>query len=273
MHKPNVKNLVKIINHGISKRRPEILTGIGIAGMITTSILAVKATPKALQLIETKQIENINTKNRYVEDKETGEVFLAPLTLTETVKAAWTPYIPAVVTGAFSVACIVGASSVNARRNAALATAYKLSETAFAEYKDKVVETIGEKKEKTVRDKVAKERIERDPVKNHEVIITEKGETLCYDYLSGRYFQSDIEKIRRAENDLNNNLMNEMYVSLNEFYYYLGLSAIGIGNDVGWNVEDGLINVEFSSQLTDDGKPCLVVGYRVAPRHDFARLM
>lgn len=66
----------------------------------------------------------------------------------EVVKAAWKPYIPAAITGSLSVACLVGASRVNFKRNAALATAYTLSEKVLKDYKDSVVETIGEKKRK-----------------------------------------------------------------------------------------------------------------------------
>lgn len=150
-----------------------------------------------------------------------------------------------------------------------LATAYSLSEAAFAEYREKAAETVGEKKEAEIRDKVAKAQIERDPVSGHEVIMTGKGDTLCYDVVSGRYFKSSIEKIRRAENVLNRKLMDEMYVSLNEFYYELGLKCTGMGNELGWNVDDGLIDLHFSTQLSEDETPCLVVDYHIAPRYDY----
>lgn len=127
------------------KHSPEILTGIGIAGMITTTVMAVRATPKALALLEKKKEEEHVKK-------------LSPV---EIVKATWTCYIPAAITGTVSIACLIGASSVSARRNAALATAYTLSTDAFKDYRSKVVETIGEKKEQSVRDAVAKEKIEK----------------------------------------------------------------------------------------------------------------
>ena len=142
MNKPNMTALFKDIRMAVSKHSPEILTGLGIAGMITTTVLAVKATPKVLDIIEDKK-------------KELGLDQSENLRPVEVVKAAWKPYIPAVITGVTSVACLIGANSVNVRRNAALATAYNLSTTAPAEYKDKVIETNGEKKHKTVRDKVA----------------------------------------------------------------------------------------------------------------------
>lgn len=253
MKKPNISKMIFAVKSAARKHSPEILTGIGIAGMITATVMAVKATPKALILIEEKKNEESTNS----------------LTTVDTVKAAWTCYIPAAVTGTVSIACLIGASSVNARRNAALATAYTLSESALKEYQEKVIETIGEKKEQTIRDAVAKERIEKTPVTSKEVIITEKGNTLCFDYVSGRYFKSDIETIKKSINILNRRMRDEMYISLNDFYYEVGLSPIGIGNELGWNIDKGYIEPDFSSQLADDGTPCLVVSYFVEPRYDF----
>lgn len=257
MKKPNLSKIVKSVQTTVIKHSPEILTGIGIAGMITTTVMAVKATPKALMLIEEKKDEE------HVDE----------LTPVETIKTTWKCYIPAVITGTLSTACLIGAQSVSAKRNAALATAYTLSETALKEYQEKVVETIGEKKEQVIQDKVAKDKIEKDPVKNHEVIITQKGDTLCYDVISGRYFKSDMEKIRKAVNNLNYRLNSEMYISLNEFYYELGLRCTELGNELGWNIGDGLIDPKISAQLTEDGEPCLVIDYHIAPRYGFEKLM
>lgn len=255
MNKPNLSNISKGIRTAIKKHSPEILTGIGITGMITTAVMAVRATPKALFLIEERK-------------EETNVDRLTPM---ETIKATWTCYIPAAISGGLSVICLIGASSVNVRRNAALATAYTLSESALKEYQEKVVEHIGEKKEQAVRDAIAKDKLEQDPVTNREVIITDKGNTLCYDALSGRYFKSDIDKIKKAINEINKNMLGDMYVSLNDFYYELGLDNTKLGDDLGWNVNNGLIDLNFSSQLASDGTPCLVINYQVAPRYDYDR--
>nr|UVX84518.1 MAG: hypothetical protein [Bacteriophage sp.] len=241
----------------IKKHSPEILTGIGIAGMITTTVMAVRATPKALILIE--------------ERKE--EIGAEKLEAMDMVKTAWACYIPAAITGTLSVACLIGASSVNARRNAALATAYTLSESALKDYQGKVIEMFGEKKNEAVKDAVAKDKIEKNPVVTREVIITEKGNTLCYDAISGRYFKSDIEKIKKAECELNRQMLDDMYVSLNDFYYEIGLDSVKLGDELGWNVDSGYIDLSFSSQLASDGTPCLVIDYSVAPRYDYRNLL
>lgn len=241
----------------IKKHSPEILTGIGIAGMITTTVMAVRATPKALILIE--------------ERKE--EIGAEKLEAMDMVRTTWACYIPAAITGTLSVACLIGASSVNARRNAALATAYTLSESALKDYQGKVIEMFGEKKNEAVKDAVAKDKVEKNPVVTREVIITEKGNTLCYDAISGRYFKSDIEKIKKAECELNRQMLDDMYVSLNDFYYEIGLDSVKLGDELGWNVDSGYIDLSFSSQLASDGTPCLVIDYSVAPRYDYRNLL
>ncbi len=274
MKKPNLSRIAKNLQIGLQKHSPEILTGIGIAGMITTTVLAVRATPKALILIEEEKRRQ--NSELLEEAKKKGSDCCArvdKLKPIELIRTTWVCYIPAALTGVLSVSCLIGASSVNIRRNAALATAYSLSESALKEYQEKVIETIGEKKEQEIRDSIAKDKLKRDPVVNKEVIITGRGETLCYDTITSRYFKCDIEKLRRVENELNKRLLSEMYISLNDFYYEIGLRSTDMGEDLGWNIGNGLINLEFSSQLAEDETPCLVIGYRVAPRYDFRTLM
>lgn len=254
MNKPNFSAFAKAAKIAVSKHAPEILTGIGIAGMIATTVLAVKATPKACQLIREAEYEND----------------VRHLTPVETVKVAWKPYIPAAVTGVASVACLIGASSVNARRNAALAAAYTLSETALKEYRDKVVETVGEKKEQTIRDKVAEAQIEKNPVSKSEVVYTGKGKSLCYDPYSDRYFECDLDVIRRAANELNDRMLHQItgYASLNDFYDEINLHHTLTGDEIGWNAEH-LVKLDISSHVADDGRPALVIGHYNRPVYEY----
>ena len=257
MSKFNLTAAMKSIKGVLERHAPEILTGIGVAGMATTTILAVKATPKACLLINDRK----------------DELEVEKLPVTELVKTTWKCYIPAAVTCGASIACLVGASSVNFKRNAALATAYKLSEAALSEYKDAVIETIGEKKKQSVRDKVAEERLKKNPVSKSEVIVTGNGTTLCYDPVGNSYFKSNIQQIESAKNKLNARMLSENYVSLNDFYDELGIGHTKLGDDLGWDIyKDGLIDIAFSSQLADDGTPCLVMDYRVAPRYDYYKI-
>lgn len=254
MNKPNVAKFIKSAQSAVVKHSPEILTGFGIAGMITSTALAVKATPKALQLIEEAK-------------KEKDTDVLPPV---DTVKVCWKCYIPAAVTGTVSIACLIGASSVHIKRNAALATAYKLSETALTEYREQVVETIGEKKEQQVREKVSQKQLEKYPVNPSEVYITGEGDTLFLEPLSKRYFKSDIEKIRKIENILNKQMIHDICgsVSLNEFYDELGLERTDIGDILGWNTEH-LIEIDITPGMTPNEKPCLVIGHYNAPKYSY----
>lgn len=252
MKKQAIMNALNGIGRALKKRSPEILTGIGIIGMIATTITAVRATPKALELIDEREIK---------ENKR--------LTNMEVVQTTWKCYVPAAITGTLSTACLIGASSVNLRRNAALATAYAISEAAMKEYKEKAVEIVGPKKEQAIRDAIAREKIEKNPVSNNEIIITGNGDTLCYDVLSGRYFKSNRDKIQRAVNEINLRMRSDMYVSLNDFYYEIGLNDIKLGECLGWNIEKGYMDVQFGSHLNEEGTPCLVIAYSVAPQYGY----
>lgn len=277
MNGKSIMTALSGMKEAMKKHSPEILTGIGIAGMISTVVMAVKATPKALALIEDEthtrlkngsQDEEGNIsglqKNTNTKSKVFGEYRLPA---KDIVKTAWACYIPTAVMGTLSILCLAGASSANVRRRTALAAAYTLSESTLKGYQEKVVEAIGEKKEQEVRDSVAKDIVEKNPVSSREVIITEKGNTLCLDAVSGRYFKSDIDKLKKAENELNRRMRDETYISLNDFYYEIGLDEISIGDNLGWDIDSGYIDLEFSSQLNEDGTPCLVVSYRVAPKY------
>ena len=254
MSKEGLKRTIKSAERVLTKYSPGILTGIGITGMIGATFMAVKATPKALYLIEAK--------------KEESEV--EELTPIETIKTCWKCYIPATLTTVVSAACLIGASTVSAKRNAALATAYSISEAALREYQEKVVEVVGEKKEKVVRDAVAKDQIERDPVTKSEVVIIDSNSnTLCYEPLSGRYFKSTIDKIKKAEIKLDRQMIQEMYVSLNDFYWEIGLDGTDLGDKMGWNLSKGYMDLSFSSQLADDGTPCAVIVYGIPPVYDY----
>ena len=274
----NLSKLVKTAKNALVDHAPEILTGIGIGGMVTTVILAVRATPKAMILIQEEKDKRNDElwaeacdncpEDSYPEVDEITE--LKPL---DVIKTCWKCYIPAAVVGGASIACIVGANSIHSKRHTALAAAYSLSETVLKEYQEKVVETIGEKKEQAVKDAIAKDKIEKDPVHTREIVFTGKGGTLCYDVISGRYFESDIDVLKKAENELNRRMRDEMYISLNEYYSELGLDSIAIGDDLGWNIDKGYIDLYFSAQLSTDDKPCLVVNHNVLPRYGYTRLI
>ena len=255
MNTSNLSAFVKQVRLGMLKRAPEILTAVGITGMITTTVLAVKATPKAIRLLDKKK-----------EELETDS-----LTPAEVVKTTWKCYIPAAVVGATSIGCMIGATTTNSRRNAALAAACKISETAFTEYREKVVETVGEKKEREIREKVSQQKVDDHPVSQSQVYITDMGETLFCEPVSKRYFKHDITKIKKIINELNRQMMYDMggSISLTDFYYEIGLERTGVSDYIGWNIVDGLIDIDLNPGKDENDNPCLILDYVRPPKHDF----
>lgn len=239
----------------LTNNSPMILTSLSVAGLVTTSVMAVKATPKAMHMIALAE----NTKYEVEE--------ISKLTKKELIKATWKCYIPATIMGGLTIACLISAHNINNKRNAALAGLYSLTEKSLKEYQSKVVEVIGESKETKIRDEVAKDQLKDNAPNPNGIIITGKGDALCYDSLSGRYFKSDIESIKKVLNKLSRDLMTDMFVTLNDIYYELGLTSTKLGDLMGWHIDDGLIEPDFSSQLTDDGTPCLVLNFNVEPRY------
>lgn len=258
MSKVKVAGIVKNAKTILSKHSPEILIGVGIAGMWTTTVLAITATPKAVSLVKEEQaVKEVDS--------------LTPL---ETVKACWKCYIPAVVTGIVSTACLVGSSKVSLRRNAALATAYKLSQDALSDYKDAVIDSIGEKKERSIREKVAENALKQNPVNEENIVNTGRGSTLCHDKVFGSYFRSSREIIERAVVEVNRRIVSgDMYASLNDFYDEIGLEHIDIGDLLGWNLDDGEIKIDVDYGGSHNGEPTLVISYNVYPKYDFYKFV
>ena len=148
-----------------------------------------------------------------------------------------------------------------------------MSERALVHYRNKVIDVLGDKKEKEIQEKVAQDKVTNNSPKDQQVIITSKGNTLFMDSLSGRYFRSDIDTIKKIINDLNRRLVFEHYVSVNDLYYELGLKSTKNGSFMGWNLDEGLIEVEYNTALADNDEPCIVIDYDISPRYEFDKLM
>lgn len=271
MDKTKVTQMFNSAKLFMTKHSPEILTGVGIAGMITTTVLAVKATPKAMALIEeAERKKHVDIHGDY------HDIGKEPLTKLEVIKAAWKPYVPAAITGVLSTTCLIGASATNYKRNAALATAYQVVSTTLADYKEQVVETVGEKREKTIREKVAQKQVDRMPENQQQVIVTGYGDVWFIDPVSNQEFQSDIERVRKTFNDLNYRMVTGMeeYISLSELYDELGIPRTSVSDDIGWNLgKDGQIEFTMHACTRRNGQPALMLEYLVAPRRGFTNLM
>jgi hypothetical protein len=226
-----------------------IMTVIGVTGTLATAYLTGKASFKAAEILA--------EEDPHMEAKEK-------------LLVVWKLYVPAAGTAALTVAAILFSHHVNARRAAAMASAYALSEKIFEEYKEKVIEKLGNKKEEEIRHELNQDRLDRNPASKSEVIII-NGNVLCYDKLSGRYFLSDYEAIRKAANDINEQIIHSHYASLGDFYDKLGLPQIGLSEELGWNL-DTMLDLKLDHGISDDNRPCLVIEYEVSPARSYFRM-
>lgn len=241
-------SIAKNAGNLISKNSPTILTVMACGGVISTAIFAAKAGWRA-----DNEVAKIELDHNFEVDRK------------ERIKACWKLYIPTALSGALTMACIIGSNKISGDRTAAFASIAATSATALQEYQAKVVEKIGEKKERSIHDEIVTEKAKRDGVKTSEVIMTGHGDYLCYDVMSGRYFRSDIEKIRKVQNDANQELLREMWITLNDVYYMLGMTGTKLGDYVGWD-PDNQVYFTFTSMLTDNSEPCLCIDYSVRPK-------
>lgn len=258
------KNIFKVGKGITNEYGPEILMGIGIGSMVGGTIFAVKQTPKATILLNMK-IKEIGG----AVEREESINYLEYLTPAEIFNTTWRLYAPSAAMTIFGASCLIVSNSILNNRNAAITTAYTLSDAAYRTYREKNLEVNGKNKDTKVIDAMAKDILEKTEIETSEVIITSKGTTLCYDTVSGRYFESDIDLIKKAVNEVNRMLVTENYISLNDFYYELGLDGTQMGYQLGWNIDSGLVEVDFSSSIASDGRPCLVIQYKAIPRYDY----
>lgn len=248
----NLREVLKASERFAVNNSPAILSGIAVAGTVATAYLTGKATFKAAEVLAM------------------NESITVPLTNRERVELTWKLYIPAATTGLLTVASIIAATQIGIRRTAAVAAAYSLMEKGFDEYKEKMKEKLGPKKEQAARDEIAQARVDGNPASS-QIIIVGRGDVLCYEIFTGRYFRSDMESLRKAANDINHQVNNDFYASLTDFYDILGLPSTGISDDVGWNAGEQL-ELAFSAVIGEDSVPAIAFNYSISPIRGYNRL-
>lgn len=262
-----------VIRSGMEKHSPAILTGLGIIGIGSTVVFAVRATPKALDLIDDAYLDKARCDHdEMVYGMGGGEPVIGHkleyLGVRDTVKATWKCYIPAAVMGAFTIACFIGSNRVSALRTAALSSAYSMTEKALNTYEQKVIDILGADKNEEIREEIVKDQLDSST----DVVIPaySTGSELCYDCLTGQYFWSDRESIREKVNDFNEMLLKDMYGDKNEWLLSIGCNQVEDGDLLGWNSEK-LLDVNIKSLVAPNGKPCLAVSYYTKPSPYFRR--
>jgi hypothetical protein len=248
----SVRSIINVTQRYIIDNSPTLLTAFGVTGTVATAYLTGKATFKAADMIQEEK-----AKRALMEKSEPLE------SAKDKAKLVWKCYIPPALSVVTTIGCIVAANTISLSRAAAMAAAYTMADKNFTEYKEKVREMIGDKKEGEVRTALAQDAVNNTPLVNIE--RGHGGDTLCLDKWTGRYFTSDMQSIRAAENDLNKGLYrgSERVVTLGDFYQSLGLSVPKCADDVGWNADSSL-DLTFDTVLRE-GQPVLVVDFANTP--------
>lgn len=254
----NIKHLIKASEHFLSRNSPAILTGVGVVGVAATAYLTHKATVKMQNELHAEanaqliNVDDIKTKYK--------------------MERFWKLYIAPVAAGVITVGSIVCANRVGTRRTAAMAAAAALVERSYDEYRSKVVDTIGEKKDQEIRQKIAEEQIVAHPPAQYS--MAKQGKVLTRDGVTGRYFDCDVETVRRAENKVNKFILENDACSLSFFYHEIGLPSTDISDDVGWNHEN-VCDVDVKSVVVPagvpgvpEGLPALYIEYTNRPTPD-----
>lgn len=247
----------------VKRNASTILTVMGGVGVVATSVMAVKAAPKAFSLLEEAKSEK-------------GE----DLTKLETIRIAGPFYIPAIVMGVSTIACIFGANALNKKQQAALVSAYALVDNSYKEYKAKLKELYGEEAHQNIVNSIMIEKAEDVYVHSETLCMScdlsleeNDGEPkLFYDEYANRYFEATIEQVITAEYHLNRNYILRGYSVLNELYEFLGLETTDYGSVLGWApLDDGMYWIDFNHRkvVLDDGLECYILEMPFAPSYDY----
>lgn len=259
-----ISDLAKSLNKFTMVKSPAILTAIAVTGTVTTALLASQASFKAAKLIADEEVQR-------KESRELHEIVpedIAPIKMdtNEKIALVWTLYIPAIGSGLTAVCAMIAATQIGNRRTVAAAAAYSLSEKAFGEYRGKIVDKIGAKKEEAARVEIAQERVNSTP--GAQIVMINEGEVLCFDQYSGRYFKSDMETLKKAQNDLNYKIIGQSYASLNDFYDNVGLDYIPTGEELGWTTDTPL-ELNFYTVMSADQRPCIAFDFLASPKPNY----
>lgn len=251
----SMTKILKSAEKFVTDNSPGILTGLGVAGTVTTAILAGKGAYSSALAIHTRNQARALA----------GEDLLDP---KEKVELVWKEFIPAASVGVVTITAIIGANQIGSRRAAAIAAAFKISEQLSEDYKKKVVETLGLQKEEKMRSELAAEGMEKDPPPASMLVVV-GSDVLFFDQMSGRYFHNQVENVKKAVNDINHKVNNYFCASLTDFYEMIGLDGTQFSDDVGWNTDE-LLDVTFSPTMVKD-KPAIAISYTTAPTRSYDR--
>lgn len=244
----NLSSGLRTLQSVITANSPVLLVGTAVAGVVATGFLAAKGGYKARGILDEAE-------------EEKGE----ELTTTEKVQLTWLCYAAPTLTGASTIASVVGVHSIHTKRHAALAGLYAVTQGKLDDYREKAEELLGAKKTQELNTAMVQRSVDRNPIDDKEVLMVSDGTELCYDDWSGRYFMGSVTKIEAALNTLNRTLLDNGEASLNSFYDNLGLTSITMGDRFGWSGRDQ-VEAKFAPVTTSDGRPAVGFWFRSEPK-------
>lgn len=252
----NFSSMIKQAGRLVSHHSPAILVGAGAAGVAFTAFLTAKASFKAARIIDREQ--------QRLDEEEISR----PLEMKEKVELVWRVFIPPVGTAVLTVGAIICAHRVSIRRAAVITAAYEISTRAFEEYREQVIDTVGEKKERGIQEHLSQRRVDQGYPQATHVVVLGTGDILCYEPYTDRTFKSDHETIRRAVNDVNSKINNQGYALLTDFYDSVGLNRTSISDEIGW--WGNQIEISTDPVFIPDGNNTvgMAINYKNPPKLD-----
>lgn len=255
----SVKEVLMAAGKAVGKNSPHILTAVGVCSFVTATVMAAKAAPAAKPAYDQAKRKYYDmTAHGYSQTEATVEL------VQDIAKDVAPLYLGTAGLMVLGTVCVIAADRVHIKRQTALMAAYTVSEKALDIYQNKVIERLGQGKHEAVLDDIAEDDCPFDEdVDPSKIEIIEEEGVLCFDHVTGRYFKSSIEDIRKAEARIVKRIIDETMVPLNELYYELGLEDVSLVGDVlGWDVGRVKPDIHFTSMLDKNGVPCLVLNYR-----------
>ena len=283
----------------IKKHSPEILVVTGVIGIVTSTVMACKATMKVNDIVEETK-ETIDTihdsvgKGLHTSDGEeyTQEVANKDLAIvyTQTAVKFVKLYGPAVAIGVASIGCMIGSNHILRKRNVALAAAFTAMETSFKDYRGRVIDRFGKELDKELRFGIKAKEVEETVVDENGKETTVKKTVSVVDPNTARsiysvvFCEGNAGWTRNAEmnkvfliqqqNYANDKLRLNGFLTLNDVYEMIGAQKTAYGQIAGWvYTEDSSIGdnfVDFGIFDVTNEKACdFVNGYEKSIILDF----
>lgn len=259
-----MKGVINLSNHFLKKNGGTILTVVASVGVVATALLVAKETPKVMN-----RLEELKSKDE-------------PPTKLETTKVVVKGYAPAIVSGAGTIFCIVGANVLNKRQQASLISAYTFLNNSYGQYKNKLIELYGKDAHESIVEAIAVEKAEDMNVYvpslcSSNSLIPEEAEGkryLFYDEFGERYFESTLEQVMAAQYHLNRNFVLRGCATLNEYYHFLGIEHHENGEELGWAIDDCIYWIDFDNKKAKlkDGTEYIIVYMEFYPTTEWQDL-